>query len=559
MSEKTQTRSTSTTLLSQMLGASLLSCSFIIAKLGWVLSIIAFTFTVVYDLFMYKYFVDISHYTQAQSYREITEKVVSKSLSLLLEISIIISYFGFVTAYIIISSSSVVTFIRNIFHYEANTYVVKAILAFLIIFPLCLLKSLKQLAKIATISGVAIFIFAFSIIVYFFLHVGSGTLCAKDAYTNINFGLRAFPDVSPFMAFLYFIMYIPALQGNFTAHTVIPTLIRELQGPPVLRKKVVYVSINVATLLALFLYVAVGFMGAGMFGGDIKDNLLTAFAPCKWIWVDILSIIYAFVVIIAYPLVIYPIKISIVGMCKKDPLTKQGYRIQVLVALVFVVLSTALAMVLESIVAIFGLFSSLTGVIFYFVVPICLIVQYPKVKKENIHMDHLQAGEVTVDPVLVGVLSMVSPTISDATIQRVRTLSNKMFGPAVEAPVDANQPQRTLSYLRPRALSISVSEGGVEKIRTSSITKRRESSSALHDDPHPETIQTATTKEMLTGFQAEEKSDVTVEENVVSEESGYISKTRKTVGIVAISFFSLICAVGVVMNSGDVAKALKKK
>ncbi|CAL5980475.1 Amino_acid transporter family protein [Hexamita inflata] len=559
MSEKTQTRSTSTTLLSQMLGASLLSCSFIIAKLGWVLSIIAFTFTVVYDLFMYKYFVDISHYTQAQSYREITEKVVSKSLSLLLEISIIISYFGFVTAYIIISSSSVVTFIRNIFHYEANTYVVKAILAFLIIFPLCLLKSLKQLAKIATISGVAIFIFAFSIIVYFFLHVGSGTLCAKDAYTNINFGLRAFPDVSPFMAFLYFIMYIPALQGNFTAHTVIPTLIRELQGPPVLRKKVVYVSINVATLLALFLYVAVGFMGAGMFGGDIKDNLLTAFAPCKWIWVDILSIIYAFVVIIAYPLVIYPIKISIVGMCKKDPLTKQGYRIQVLVALVFVVLSTALAMVLESIVAIFGLFSSLTGVIFYFVVPICLIVQYPKVKKENIHMDHLQAGEVTVDPVLVGVLSMVSPTISDATIQRVRTLSNKMFGPAVEAPVDANQPQRTLSYLRPRALSISVSEGGVEKIRTSSITKRRESSSALHDDPHPETIQTATTKEMLTGFQAEEKSDITVEENVVSEESGYISKARKTTGIVAICFFSLICAVGVVMNSGDVAKALKKK
>ncbi|CAL6092881.1 Amino_acid transporter family protein [Hexamita inflata] len=156
-------------------------------------------------------------------------------------------------------------------------------------------------------------------------------------------------------------------------------------------------------------------------------------------------------------------------MCKKDPNTKQGYRIQVLVAFIFIVLSMALAMVLESIVAIFGLFSSLTGIIFYFVVPICLIVQYPKVKKENIHMDHLQAGEVTVDPVLVGVLSMVSPTISDATIQRVRTLSNKMFGPAVEAPVDANQPQRTLSFLRPRALSISVSEDGVEKIRSNSI------------------------------------------------------------------------------------------
>ncbi|CAL6026283.1 Amino_acid transporter family protein [Hexamita inflata] len=610
MSERKQTGQISITLLSQMLGASLLSISFIIAKLGWVIALIAIAFTVIFDIYMYKFFVDISHYTQARSYRELTEKAVSKKLSMVLEISIIISYFGIVTAYILISSSLIMMFIKNVIGFDANKYAVKAILSFCVIFPLTLLKSLKQLSKVAAISGVAIFTFALSIIVYFFIHVGSKQLCVPaDGSSPIKYNLNAFPNVSPITAFLYFLMYIPSLQGNFTVHTTIPTMVRELQGPPVLRKRVVHISLIIAVILALILYSLVGFMGAAMFGEDIKDNILTAFAPCKWIWVDILSLVYAFVTVISYPLVLYPIKISIVGMCKKDPETKQGYRIQVIVAIVFVSITMALSMVLESIVTIFGFFSALTGVIIYFAVPICLIVQYPKVKKENIHMDHLQAGEVTVDPVLVGVLSMVSPTISDATIQRVRTLSNK-FGPAVEAPVDANQPPRTISFLRPRALSISVSEDGVEKIRSNSIVKRNSVSHDLQpatsklqlnndllaelesqdvdqnqsiislirpqelsisvSDGGVEKIRSnsmikrkdstsqnenVSTKELITELlevQAEDASSVTVEQNIVDAGNGIITKFRKVSGIIGIVLFTLICGVGVYMNGADV-------
>ncbi|CAL5980479.1 Amino_acid transporter family protein [Hexamita inflata] len=543
MSERKQTGQTSITLLSQMLGASLLSISFIIAKLGWVIALIAIAFTVIFDIYMYKFFVDISHYTQAQSYRELTEKAVSKKLSMVLEVSIIISYFGYVTAYIIISSSLIMIFIKNVIGFDANKYAVKAILSFCVIFPLTLLKSLKQLSKVAAISGVAIFTFALSIIVYFFIHIGSKQLCVPaDGSSPIKYNLNAFPNVSPITAFLYFLMYIPSLQGNFTVHTTIPTMVRELQGPPVLRKRVVHISLIIAVILALILYLLVGFMGAAMFGEDIKDNILTAFAPCKWIWVDILSLVYAFVTIIAYPLVLYPIKISIVGMCKKDPQTKQGYRIQVIVALVFVTLSMALSMVLESIVAVFGLFSAFTGVIFYFAVPICLIVQYPKVKKDNIHMDHLQAGDVTVDPVIVGVLAMVSPTISDATIQRVRTLSNKMFGPAVET-----ENQNTVSLVRPRALSISVSDDGVEKIRTNSMIKRRDSTSQQNV---PQVAKEQVTE--LLEVEAQEASTVTVEENIVDAGTGIITKFRKVSGIIGIVLFTLVCGVGVYMNGADV-------
>ncbi|CAL6084038.1 Amino_acid transporter family protein [Hexamita inflata] len=210
----------------------------------------------------------------------------------------------------------------------------------------------------------------------------------------------------------------------------------------------------------------------------------------------------------------------------------------------------ALSMVLESIVAVFGFFSAFTGVIVYFVVPICLIVQYPKVKKENIYMDHLQAGDTTVDPVLVGVLAIVSPTISDETIQRVRTLSNKIFGPAVEAPVDANQPQRTLSFLRPRALSISISEDGVEKIISNSMIKR---DSTSHDVQIAKEQVNQIISEILE-VQAEEESSVTVEENIVNAGTGKITKFRKILGIFGIIMLSLVCGVGVYMNGVDMVE-----
>lgn len=56
----------------------------------------------------------------------------------------------------------------------------------------------------------------------------------------------------------------------------------------------------------------VGYMSAAMFGDDIQQSVLKAFAPCKDLYIDILSVLYAIVVIINFPLVLYPLKASLV-------------------------------------------------------------------------------------------------------------------------------------------------------------------------------------------------------------------------------------------------------
>ncbi|CAL6092909.1 Amino_acid transporter family protein [Hexamita inflata] len=523
-----QTKTTSTTLLSQMMGASLLSCAFIVHRLGWVLALLAFAITIGFDMFVYKYYVGVAHYLQANSYRELTEKAVSKKLSIVLDISIMVSSFGFLTGYLIISSSAVSGFLSNQFGYEANKYVVKAIISLCIVFPLTLLKQLKQLSKLAAISGLAILVTTLTIVVIFFMHVNTGKLCQKQPNEFITYKLEAFPKISVFKAILYFLMYIPSLQGNFTAHRVIPTLIRELQGPPVLKKKVVSVSINIAMFLALALYLCAGLMGAAMFGDDIKDNILKAFAPCQWVWIDICSLIYAMVVINAYPLVLYPIKMSIINLCKKEPQTKDGYKIAVIVSIAYVVLTTILAMTVEQILPIFGLFSSLTGIIFYFVVPICFYVNYPKIKENNLHMDY-QNRESTLDPVVVGVLSLMSVNINQKSIQRIRTLSQKMFS-QYNQPVtqfDTRQ-KRTVSFLRQKTFSFDSNSNDTQ-------IQRRDSGS-LHGDF------TRNRTELIVA-----NSEQFEQKKKVKDLQG-----RKIVAVSLIVLFSVVCGVGVVMNGKDV-------
>lgn len=78
---------------------------------------------------------------------------------------------------------------------------------------------------------------------------------------------------------------------------------------------------------------------------------------------------------------------------------------------------------------IFGLFASATGIIIYFTMPIMMFLRYPKVKAAHPEMDKLPDGDVVVDPVIVGVLSMAAPVVNSHTVGRIRAMSNKLFGP----------------------------------------------------------------------------------------------------------------------------------
>lgn len=83
-------------------------------------------------------------------------------------------------------------------------------ITFVIIYPLCMLKTMKALSRIASISGIAMFMTAVTVLVYFSMHAKSRVLCVPEDGDAITYGISMWPDMSPVEAILVFLMYIPS-------------------------------------------------------------------------------------------------------------------------------------------------------------------------------------------------------------------------------------------------------------------------------------------------------------------------------------------------------------
>ena len=87
-----------------------------------------------------------------------------------------------------------------------------------------------------------------------------------------------------------------------------------------------------------------------------------------------------------------------------------------------------IAMFVDSILAIFGFFSSMSAIVFYFTFPLLFIMKYPKIKGENLARDNIdEADNFMIDPTVVAAVSLLSSN-PRKSVERLRTFSNSMFG-----------------------------------------------------------------------------------------------------------------------------------
>ena len=125
------------------MGSSILAMPYVTYKLGWLLTALIIIHSIVMTLITMHYFTTACYYTKADSYKELVLKLLGKKAGLLLDISLFVSYYGYMTAYVIVSSNGVVNFALNNLKVELNPFITKPVIVFAIMFPLCLLKSLK--------------------------------------------------------------------------------------------------------------------------------------------------------------------------------------------------------------------------------------------------------------------------------------------------------------------------------------------------------------------------------------------------------------------------------
>lgn len=76
-----------------------------------------------------------------------------------------------------------------------------------------------------------------------------------------------------------------------------------------MRRKILNTASGIVIAIASTIYIVTGITGAITFNDSISDNIINTYSDyCDFIWPNILFIIYSFVVMIAYPLIFFPIK-----------------------------------------------------------------------------------------------------------------------------------------------------------------------------------------------------------------------------------------------------------
>jgi len=480
---------TAITLVTAIVGASILSIGSVFARLQVFLVTIDLVLSFVVALIAIWWVLEGCLYTKSPTFRHLCCNVCGKKFGIIVDALLIFTNYGYLTAYNIITGQAVMGVIQSYApslvagHEKLASTLIKIIIMACIMFPLSLLKSLKQLSKIASVSIFFVIATVLTVFVYWIISlVRKGQICPTqpaegDAgvhtqpwhpWPRANARLHAGPEA---MSIFLLIGYMPFFQGCYMTQPASPPLMDSLQAPLVLKLKIMKKATLIAFIICTIFYCLVGYPGVLMFGDSMPSNILTAFAPCNDIWITIISILYSMSVCIAYPIILFTLKASLMDYAKADVNTRKGFAIYAGLSLGFAVLCCALACLYENITSIFGLFTSICGVLVFFGIPIYIGLKLPMLRAESqlTQDDNFQVdseGFVNVDPVSVGVMAMLMPGLAGESVSRARSLSKAVHKPeSVIADVRADAeggiiPRRnTVSFAAPRRYSVFLEPG----------------------------------------------------------------------------------------------------
>ena len=132
-------------LMSRILGSSLLAGSYVFRFMGLVPTLIVLALTVLMYTFLNDCLINAIYYTQATSFKELVTKLLNSKFAVLVDVSIIFSCVGTLISMQIVSANSAVEIIQKYFQtglsFNQLKYIIMIGIATVIVIPLCLLKT----------------------------------------------------------------------------------------------------------------------------------------------------------------------------------------------------------------------------------------------------------------------------------------------------------------------------------------------------------------------------------------------------------------------------------
>ncbi|KAL0230835.1 hypothetical protein PCE1_003212 [Barthelona sp. PCE] len=233
--------------------------------------------------------------TKKYTWKEVLLKAVSPRFVVFMDILVLCLVFCILNAYIVIIRDYSIPVVEGIVGEDLTftvEQIVLGIVVFLILIPLCLLKSLKSLAFTSVLATICVGVTVLLILV----------ACIMDGFSAAK-NIKLFDSPNVFAGFGIIILM-------FGAHINIPQLYYELKARTVPRmKKVVVSSMTMVGLL----YLIISFSGYLQFGGAVKSNLLLNYPNSSWITI-VSRLSMLFVVVFSFPVLAFAARTILLGL-----------------------------------------------------------------------------------------------------------------------------------------------------------------------------------------------------------------------------------------------------
>jgi amino acid permease len=235
-----------------------------------------------------------------RSYKALGERAFGLVGGVVIDVCFILFLFGGTVGYVVIIGDLLTPYFETLTGWpeaEANRWLVEAIVIFVVVYPLCLLKRLDALKYTSFVALVCILYLVLVVMVQSLQRIVDDFDSERVVLGNANFGV--------FQA-------LPIVTFSFTFHMQLFGVQNEMKRP-----KTVGAVSAVATLFAGVCYLIVGIFGYLTFFEQTSSNILTDYE--ETVPITIGKIALALVITFSFPLLNYPLREAVLSLLFPAP------------------------------------------------------------------------------------------------------------------------------------------------------------------------------------------------------------------------------------------------
>ena len=400
------------TFINCCIGAGLLALPKIFSVAGYVMTIIYVVASTLYCCWVFNIFTLASYHGNFSSLREMAGRLWGKPYGVVIDVAMIFCNMGFLCSYISISSDYVregIAYLANITELENDFWIkiCKVIIAVVIMFPLTLLKTVDMISYISSFAIIFTLAALIAVNVRFFQYIATGVVNGVERGPVVA---HLFPESTGWPAT---IAYFTTFFALYTIHASMIPVQRETNGSASYRKKVTKKSSYISLFVVAVICIIIGVEGSLMFDRDcnevtdrpcvlINSNILLSFVGDMAM--VIIRILYAIVILVSFPCMLYPIRTSICewfsidkynGKKKYPHMTadarkklprriRNGYGYYILAGFIVLFIVTVLAVFVPEIDRILSITSNIFGLILYELHAVFVWFKLPKCKQLSV-------------------------------------------------------------------------------------------------------------------------------------------------------------------------------